>query len=78
MGTKFNENPSSGAERDAVVSRADKQTVPELCGPTPGPMQWVPGVKRLEREAGHSPTPVAGLKNTWSYIFTPPSSWSGA
>jgi hypothetical protein len=29
------------------------------------------GVKRLRREADHSPPPSAGVKNVWSYISTP-------
>jgi hypothetical protein len=40
-------------------------------------IQWVPGalslrVKRPEREADHSPQSSAEVKNTWSYISTPP------
>jgi len=31
-----------------------------------------PGVKRLGREAFHSPTPNAEVKNTWSYTFAHP------
>jgi hypothetical protein len=31
-----------------------------------------PGVKRLVREADHSPQSSAEVKNAWSYTFTPP------
>jgi hypothetical protein len=46
-------------------------------GPTHPPIQWVPGalplgVKRPGREADHSPPSSAEVKNTWSYISTPP------
>jgi hypothetical protein len=45
-------------------------------GPTQPPIQWVPGalspdVKRLEREADHSPSSGAEVKNAWSYTSTP-------
>jgi hypothetical protein len=45
-------------------------------GPTQPPIQWVAGalslgVKRLRREAGHSPLSSAEVKNAWSYISTP-------
>jgi hypothetical protein len=45
-------------------------------GPTQSPIQWVPGavslgVKRLGREADHSPPSSADVKNAWSYTFTP-------
>jgi hypothetical protein len=33
-----------------------------------------PAVKRLGREADHSPASSAEVKNTWSYIFTPQNS----
>jgi hypothetical protein len=36
------------------------------------PIQWVPGVKRAESEADHSPPTSAKVKNTWIYISTPP------
>jgi hypothetical protein len=44
-------------------------------GPTQPPIQWVPGVfslgvKRLGREADHSPPPSAEVKNAWSYTST--------
>jgi hypothetical protein len=46
-------------------------------GPTQLPIQWVPedlslGVKRLGREADHSPPSSAEVKNVWSYTSTPP------
>jgi hypothetical protein len=46
-------------------------------GPTQPPIQWVPGtlsleVKRPAREADHSPTSSADVKNSWSYTSTPP------
>jgi hypothetical protein len=44
--------------------------------PTQPPVQWVPGalfpgVKRPGRGANHSPSSRAGVKNAWSYTFTP-------
>jgi hypothetical protein len=44
--------------------------------PTQPPNQWVPGapylgLKRPERETGHSPPLSAKVKNAWSYTFTP-------
>jgi hypothetical protein len=41
-----------------------------LWGP-PSPFRWVPGTKRLGREADHSPTPTAEVRNAWSCTFTP-------
>jgi hypothetical protein len=46
-------------------------------GPTQPPIEWVPGalslaVKRPRREADHSPTSSAGVKNAWSCTSTPP------
>jgi hypothetical protein len=40
--------------------------------PTQAPIQWVPvalslGIKRLGREAGHSPPSSSEVKNAWSY-----------
>jgi len=45
--------------------------------PIQPPIQWVPGaltpgVKWTGLEADHSPPPSAEVKNTWSYISTPP------
>jgi hypothetical protein len=45
-------------------------------GSTQPPIQWVPGflslgVKRLGREADHSPPSSAEVKNAWSYNSTP-------
>jgi len=45
-------------------------------GPPQSPIQWIPralslGVKRPEREAGHSPPSSAVFKNAWSYTSTP-------
>jgi hypothetical protein len=38
-----------------------------------------PGVKRLRREADHSPSSSAEVKNAWRYTSTPnTSSWRGA
>jgi hypothetical protein len=44
-------------------------------GPTRPPIQWVPGalslgVKRLGREADHSPPSSPEVKNAWSYTST--------
>jgi hypothetical protein len=46
-------------------------------GPTQPPIQWVPGavspgVKRLEREADHSPPTSAKVKKMCIYTSTPP------
>jgi len=46
-------------------------------GPTQPPIQWVTGtlslgVERLEREADHSHPSSTEVKNTCSYISTPP------
>jgi hypothetical protein len=41
-------------------------------GPTQPPIQWVPGVKRPEREADHSPPTSAEVKIMWIYKPTPP------
>jgi len=50
-----------------------------VLGSTQPPNQWVPGggdlspgVKRPEREANHSPSSSAEVKNTWRYTSTPP------
>jgi hypothetical protein len=45
-------------------------------GPTQPPIQWVPGVlspavKRPGREADHSLSSSAEVKNSWHYAFTP-------
>jgi hypothetical protein len=45
-------------------------------GPTPSPIEWVPGalslgVKRPVREADHSPPSSDEVKNAWSYTSTP-------
>jgi hypothetical protein len=50
-------------------------SIPPL-GPTQPPVQWVrgalsSGVKRQERETDHLPPSSAGVKNAWSYTFTP-------
>jgi hypothetical protein len=46
-------------------------------GSTQPPVQWVPGalsvgVKRLEREADHSPPCSAEVQNAWGYTSTHP------
>jgi hypothetical protein len=46
-------------------------------GPNQPPIHWVPrtisqGVKRLGREADHSPPTIAEVKKMWIYIPTPP------
>jgi hypothetical protein len=48
-----------------------------VLGLTQPPIQWVlgavsPGVKQQEREADHSPTSSAEVKNSWSYTSTHP------
>jgi hypothetical protein len=52
---------------DTVTRRAVKPTQP--------PVQWVPGalslgVKRVGREADHSPSSLPMSKNVWSYTST--------
>jgi hypothetical protein len=44
-------------------------------GSTQPPVQCVPGVKRLGREADHSPPASAEVKNTWIYTSTHPYSF---
>jgi hypothetical protein len=51
-------------------------------GPTQPPIQWVPaafslGVKRPGREADHSASSSAEVKNAWTYTFTPPIRFHG-
>jgi hypothetical protein len=51
-------------------------SIPAL-GPTQPPLKRVTGalslgIKRPVREADHSPTSSAEVKNAWSYTFTPP------
>jgi hypothetical protein len=36
------------------------------------PIQWVPAVKRLGREADHSPPAIAEVKKMWIYASTSP------
>jgi hypothetical protein len=48
-----------------------------VLGPTQPPIQWAPGalslgVKLPGREADHSPSSSAEVKNAWSYTSTPP------
>jgi len=45
---------------------------PPVVGPTQPPTQWVPGIKRQRREAGHSSPTNAAAKNAWSYTSTIP------
>jgi hypothetical protein len=40
-------------------------------GPTQPPIHWVPGVKRQGREADHSPSNSAEVKQMWIYTSTP-------
>jgi hypothetical protein len=37
----------------------------------------IPGVKRLELKADHSPPSSAKVKNEWNYTSTPPISFTG-
>jgi hypothetical protein len=51
-------------------------------GPIQPPIQWLsgalsPGVKRLGREADHSPPSSAEVKNAWSYTSIPPICLNG-
>jgi hypothetical protein len=41
-------------------------------GPTQPPIQWVPGVKRPERETDHLSQASAEVKKMWIYTSTPP------
>jgi hypothetical protein len=45
--------------------------------PTHPPIQWVPGVKRLGREADNSLPCRADVKNAWRYTSIPPTSSQG-
>jgi hypothetical protein len=47
-------------------------------GPTQAHIQWIPGVKRPGREANHSPTSSAEVKNTWSFTSSPSVRLHGA
>jgi hypothetical protein len=52
------------------------------CGAFQPPIQWVPGVlisgvKRPRREADHSPSSGAEVKNAWSYISAPSTRFHG-
>jgi hypothetical protein len=38
---------------------------------TQHPIQWVPGLKLLEREADHSPPTGAEIENSWIYTSLP-------
>jgi hypothetical protein len=40
-------------------------------GLTQPPLQWVPGIKRPEREADHLFTSFAEVNFSWNYTFTP-------
>jgi hypothetical protein len=64
-------SPSKGK-----IFRLSTSSKPVL-GPTPPPIQWVPGalspeVRRPGREADHSPPTSVEVKNTWIYTSTPP------
>jgi hypothetical protein len=41
-------------------------------GPIQPSIQWEPGIKRPEREADHSPPPIADVKNAWRETSTLP------
>jgi hypothetical protein len=41
-------------------------------GPTNPLIQWLPDVKRPDREDDHSPPSNTEVKNTWIYTSTPP------
>jgi hypothetical protein len=63
--------------RVPVESRIFSASSRPALGPTQPPIQWVPGalspgVKRLEREADHSPPASAEVKKIWIYTSTPP------
>jgi hypothetical protein len=45
--------------------------------PTASRPVLAPEVKRLGREAGHSPTSSTKVKNAWSYTSTPPAGLHG-
>jgi len=40
-------------------------------GHTQSPVQWVPGVERPDRQADHSLSSNAKVKNAWSYTSNP-------
>jgi hypothetical protein len=54
---------------------------PAALGPIRPHIQWLPGlspgVKRPRREADHSPTSSADVKNEWKYTSTPPTCLHG-
>jgi len=39
--------------------------------PTQPPIQCEPGVRRPGLDVDHTPPPIAEVKNTWHYTFTP-------
>jgi hypothetical protein len=60
----------SGFESGWVKNFLFTSSRPAL-GSTQPPIQWVPGVKRQEREADHSPPASAEVKKTWIHSSTP-------
>jgi hypothetical protein len=52
------------------VPLTDSTSFRPVLGPTQPPIQWVPGVERSGREADHSPTTSAEVRNTWIYTST--------
>jgi hypothetical protein len=66
-------NSSPGRVKNFLFSKSSRLAL----GSTQPPIQWVPealspGVKRLGREADHSPPTSAEVKKMWIYTSTPP------
>jgi hypothetical protein len=65
--------PGRGNDRIFLFATASRPAL----GPTQPPIQWLPGalslgIKRLGREAAHSPPSTAEVMNAWSYTSTLP------
>jgi hypothetical protein len=60
------------AVRVPVGSRTISTSSRPDLGPTQPPIQWVPGVKLLGREANHSPPASVEVTQMWLYTSTPP------
>jgi hypothetical protein len=58
----------SGRVKNFLLSISSRPAL----GPVQPPIQWVPGVKWLGREADHSISASAEVKKTWMYTSTPP------
>jgi hypothetical protein len=72
-GRPRNRNSSPGRGKNFHFSMTSRPVL----GPTQSSIHWLlgilsPGVKRLGREADHSPSASANVKKTWIYTSTAP------